>query len=136
MAFAETAQDRRVLSGACPVTITLSEDCKAGDCLGISSGTWVVSAHTSAEEPVLVAGTAGISGQKITAYPVAIVECITTSSNVGTLGEVVALSDTGTYKNAASNQPDVGYVASVGSDSLTAILVVYPGVVNVDTPRT
>jgi len=127
MAFAETrGSGRRLLQGVAPVEVTLAETVYVGDPLGITSGTWVLSAHTSAEEPILIAGVGGASGDIITAYPMAIVEVITTATNKATVGEKVALSDVGAYKAAAATHPDVGFVASIGSDSLTAILFLCP----------
>jgi len=135
MAFVETRTDRIVLSGVGRVEVKLSEAVKAGDCLGDSSGTWVFSAHASAEHPVLVAGVSGLSGETIVAYMMAVLQVTTTLTNVATLGEVVALKDTGEYQAAGSNLPDVGCVASVGSDSLSAIIFVCPMMQLMDTQR-
>jgi len=117
MAFSETRASRTVAAGICPVEITLAEACYAGDTLGISSATWVLSAHASGEAPLLVAGTDGASGDKIQAYPMAIVD--RTVSGAATLGEIVALHDTGYYVAAGSELPDVGFV--VDADTLALI---------------
>ena len=127
MAFAETrGSARRLLEGIAPTEITLAGTVYVGDCLGITGGTWVLSAHTSAEEPILIAGVGGASGDIITAYPMAIVEVITTTANVGVVGAKVALTDAGAYGPAGTGLPDVGFTASVGSDSKTAILFLCP----------
>ena len=126
MAFAETRTDRRVLDAACKFDVTLSEAVKAGDCLGISSGTWVLSAHATAEQPIAVALSTAASGEIIQAALTAVVECVTTATNVATLGEKVAVADDGSYAAAAATTPDVGFVSFVGSDSLTAIVFLNP----------
>lgn len=135
MAFLETRTDRIVLSGVGRVEVTLSEGVKAGDCLGDSSATWVLSAHASGEAPVLVAGVNGLSGEIIVAYMMAVLQVTTTASNKATQGEVVALKDTGEYQAAGGGLPDVGCVASVGSDSLSAIIFVCPMMQLMDTAR-
>ena len=127
MAFVETRGGaRRLLQGIAPVEVTLAETVVVGDPLGITGGTWVRSVHTSAEEPILIAAVGGLSGEKIKAYPMAVVEVITTATNKATVGSKVALKDTGEYQTAAANLPDVGFVASIGSDEKTAILFLCP----------
>lgn len=128
MAFVETraSGSRRILNGVCPVEVTLSEAVQCGDPLGVDTGTWVRSVDASSEQPLLIAGEDAPSGAIIKAYPMAIVEVVTTLANVSTLGEQVGLKDTGEYQVAASNLPDVGYSCYVGGDSLTAILMVFP----------
>jgi len=125
MAFEETRQDRKILEGIAPVKITLAGAVKAGDCLGYDSG-WKLSASATIIQPLLVAGEDGASGDVITAYPLAVVEAVTTSGNAATVGETVALKDDGCYQAAGVGLPDVGCVASIGSDSLTAILFLCP----------
>jgi hypothetical protein len=127
MAFLETRTERRVLEGICPVKITLAGAVKAGDCLGYDSG-WKLSASATAIQPLLVAGEDGASGELIAAYPLAVVEAVTTAANVATVGEKVALKDDGCYQAAGAGLPDVGYVASIGADNLSAIIVVNPQV--------
>ena len=126
MAFVETRTERTVLEGVAPVKVLLAEDVKAGDCLGDSSGTWVLSADASAEQPKLVAGEDGKSGETITAYMMAVVKVITTVANQATCCEKVALKDTGEYQVAGAGLPDVGFVASVASDEKSAILFLCP----------
>ena len=137
MAFLETrGSARRLLEGIAPTEITLAGTVYVGDCLGITGGTWVVSADTLGEQPILVAAVGGASGDKIKAYPMAVVEVVTTLTNAATVGEKVALKDTGEYQAAGAGLPDVGFVASVGSDSLTAILFVCPMAAQLTIQRT
>ena len=125
MAFAETRTARVVEQGSCGVKITLAGTVYAGDALGYSSG-WKLSASATTIQPLLIAGQDGVSGDVITAYPVAVVKVITTVANVATVGQKVALSDAGAYQAAGSGLPDVGFVKSVGPDSLSAILILQP----------
>jgi hypothetical protein len=125
MAFAETAQDRRVLEGINPFSVTLAEAVHAGDPLGISGGTWVLSASATVEQPIAIAAENGAVGETITAYTMAVVECVTTSSTYATVGEKVAVSDTGYYMAATADYPDVGFVASIGG-LVTAIVFLCP----------
>ncbi len=132
MAFAETAKLNRIVTGVCPVKITLAGDVAAGDCLEYNSG-WTT--YTNVAQPLLIAGQEGVSGDIITAYPLGTVVVTHTSTNTATDGNVSALEDTGLYAVAASGDPDVGFCSSVASGSLTSIHVVFPGVVGIDTPR-
>jgi len=136
MAFAETVVDREVLSGTCPVRVKLAERVYAGACLAASSPNWILSAHASGETPLLVAGTAGEVNDYIKAYPLAAIKVTTTLANVATLGELVSLDDDGTFVADTANYPDVGFVTEVGSDSLSAELVVCPMIQQLDTART
>ena len=138
MAFAETraAASPRIIqeaAGICKVPI--AEAIMAGDCLGITSATWVLSASATVEHPLLVAIESGVSGDTIACALMAVIKCTTTSTNVATVGEIVALHDSGYYVAAGSNLPDVGFVASIGSDSLSAILVVCPMAPQLTTQR-
>ena len=128
MAFAETraSGSRRILNGICPVEITLAEAVQCGDCLGITSATWVRSASATVEQPLLIASVDAPSGALIKAYPMAIVEVTTTATNKSTLGEQVGLTDTGEYQVQASGLPDVGYSCFVSADTLKAVLMVFP----------
>jgi len=125
MAFAETASSIRTVQGQCPVKITLAGTVQAGDPLGYYSG-WVLSVSTGTIQALLIAGEAGANGEEITAFPVAKVSVITTYANCATVGQRVAISDTGTYAVAASGDPDVGFVTSIGSDSLGAVIELCP----------
>lgn len=128
MAFAETRLDNREVRGDCGIKIVVSETgIVAGDCLGVSGGTWVLSAHTTGEQPLLIAGNAATTGDTITAYPMGIVKVVTTATNVSTVGEKVGYADTGFYEaDSAGVDPDVGHVASIGSDSLSATMFLLP----------
>ena len=136
MAFAETVQNRRILQGILPFKVTLAENVYAGDPLGISSNTWVLSAHASAEQPIAIAGAKGVVGDRITAFLMASVECTHTAGNTPTDGGKVAVHDSGYYIVAASAKPDVGFVTSVASDSLTSVVCLCPIAPQLTTART
>ncbi len=132
MAFAETRSSNRVVRGDLGVQVLCYGNVFGGDCLAIdgtygNGNTWNLSASATAEQPLLIASNQGSSGDTITAYPLAIVEVVTTSSNVATVGEKVGVADDGSYAaDSAGAYPDVGHVASIGSDSLSAILFLCP----------
>ena len=134
MAFEEARQSRRVLEGIAPVKITLAGAVVAGDCVGYSTG-WKLSASATTVQPLLVAGEDGAIGDVITAYPLAVVEAINILANKATVGEKVALKDDGYYQAAGSGLPDVGYVASIGADSLSAILFLCPTAAQITVVR-
>jgi hypothetical protein len=136
MAFSETVLNRKVLQGILPFKVTLAEPVYAGDPLGISSNTWVLSAHADAEEPIAIAGRKGIAGETITAFLMAAVEFTHTSGNVPTDGGKIAVHDSGYYVVAGSGLPDVGYITSVASDSLTSVGVMCPIAPQLTTART
>jgi hypothetical protein len=134
MAFAETVVDRIIVRGIAPVDITLAGTVNVGDPLMYSSG-WKLSASSGSDATLLVALDKGVSGQVIKAAPIAVIQCTNTAPNVGTVGEIVSVDDNGAYESAASNTQDVGFVTSIGSDSLsTTICVIAPAVV-IDTAR-
>jgi hypothetical protein len=135
MAFQETATAARIVQGWCPIKITLAGSVAAGDPLMYSTG-WVLATRVATEPPLLVAGEAGASGDEITAFPMANVIVTTTATNVATKGEVVAVLDDGSYAAAASTMPDVGFVVSVGGDSLSAVLSLCPAMQIIATKRT
>ena len=130
MAFLETraaTAPRTVLQAAGICQITLAGTVFAGDCLGIDTATWVLSASATAEQPLLVALTDGYSGDVIDAAMMVVVEVTTTATNVATaLGQLVCLDDNGLYKADTAEYPDVGFVTSIGADSLSAVLYVCP----------
>jgi len=138
MPFAETRAtgSRRIINGVLPVIVTLSEAVQCGDVLGVTGGTWVRSAHTTGEQPLLVASVDAPSGDIIKAFPLCIVEVTTTAANKSTVGEIVALSDTGNYQAAGTGLPDIGFTASIGGDNLTAVMVIFPMATQMDTART
>jgi len=144
MAFVETrsaAAARTVLDavGVCRVALCATSTTNvvyAGDSLGIDTNSeWDLSAHASGEQPLLVALESGVGGDTISAALMALIEVTTTSTNVATLGEEVALKDTGEYQATGAGLPDVGFVVSVGSDSLSAILCICPSFPQLTTAR-
>lgn len=134
MAFQETATAARIVEGWCPVQITLAGTVAAGDPLMYSTG-WVLATRVGTEPPLLVAGEKGKSGDVITAFPMANVTVTTTVANVATKGAVIAVVDDGSYAAAGAGMPDAGFVVSVGSDSLSAILSLFPAFQIIATPR-
>ena len=127
MAFAETRRDRIILEGINPVKVTLAELVFAGDPLGISGGTWVLSASATVEQPVLIAATAGKVGETIYAYPMAVVVCnVASATYAATVGEKVCVNDTGLYIAATADYPDVGFVSSYDAAALQATIFMCP----------
>lgn len=134
MAFTETLGSRTILAGVGGVQITLSGSVYAGDPLGYNSG-WVLSASASTIQPLLIAGTNGNSGDRIIAYPMAIVKVANTLANTPAAGDKVALTDGGLYAAAGAGLPDVGYVASIASDSLSSVLCLCPAAAQLTVVR-
>jgi hypothetical protein len=113
MAFAETdGLDRIIVQGVSPVEITLAGAVDAGDPLMYSTG-WVLSASTGTEPTLLFAAVKAVSGEVIKAYPLAEIQVTNTAGNVGTVGELVAVADDGTYAAAAANTQNVGFVTAI-----------------------
>ncbi|MBI4235941.1 MAG: hypothetical protein HY688_01115, partial [Chloroflexi bacterium] len=56
-----------------PAVISLSEAVKPGDLIGLTGGTWKLADGNAKVYAELVAGEAGASGDKITAYKSALV---------------------------------------------------------------
>ena len=145
MAFAETraATSPRLIkdaAGIMDVTITstaTSEIILCGDLLGVDypNKEWTLSAGTTFEHPTMIALEDAYSGDTIKAALMAIVEVVTTSTNAATVGEVAALSDAGAYQVAGGGLPDVGFVVSVGGDSLSAVMVICPAIPRLTTQR-
>lgn len=145
MALQETraaTSPRTILQAAGLVKVTLAatttnETVLAGDCIGIKYETneWVLSARATVDQPLLVVLDPGISGDTITCAMMAIVEVTTTKTNVGTIGEKVCYDDNGAYKGVTGGYPDVGFVASVASDSLSAQIFVCPCIPHLTIPR-
>jgi hypothetical protein len=135
MAFLETISHRLIKEGECPVKITLAGTVYAGDPVGYDSG-WKLAASATVIFPVLIAGQDGVSGDVITAYPIAVVEVVTTLSNAATVGQVVGVTDGGLYSAEGAGLPDVGIVVAKGADSLTAVLFLLPAIVELTVPRT
>ena len=134
MAFTETLGQRTVFDGVGKVELTLAGNVYAGDPIGYNSG-WVLSASATTIQPLFIAATDGKTGERIVAYAMAVVRVVTTSANAATAGARVAVSDGGLYTAAGAGLPDVGYVVSVGSDSLTAILALDPQAAQITVVR-
>jgi len=96
MAFVDAGTSRKILEGTLPMKITLAGAVVAGDPIMYSTG-WKKAANTSGAPAALIAGEDGASGDIITAYGMAIVECAHTLANVPTMGEQIAVGDTGIY---------------------------------------
>ena len=138
MAFAETraaTSPRTIMEAKGVCNIPITETILAGDCLGISGAAWVLSASATVEQPLLVAIQDGVSGDTIEAAILAIVKCTTTSTNVATVGELVCVDYDGAYKADTGNYPDCGFVTSIGSDSLSAVMIICPLVPQLTTAR-
>lgn len=129
MALTETravTSPRTVMQAEGVCDITLAGTVLPGDCLGITGGTWVLSADASGEQPLLVAIEGGVSGDVIKCAMMAVLTITTTSTNKATLGEIVSIDDSGLYGGSTSAEPDVGFVVSVDSGDLGATIVVCP----------
>jgi hypothetical protein len=134
MAFLEVLGARTIISGVAPTKITLAGNVNAGDLLGYNSG-WVISASATTIQPLLIAGSSANSGESIIAYPMAVVRTTNLVANVATVGSKVALTDGGLLQPAGAGLPDVGYVASIGSDSLSAVVCLCPMIPQVTVVR-
>ena len=132
MALTDTSTARRVIEGVLPVEITLAGDVSEGDPLMYSSG-WKLSVNTSGAEAILIAGNTGVSGDVITAYGAAVIELTHTAANVPTMGQIIAVADTGLYDDAAANTQDIGHVVEIDGDNLHSRAIVWPGQVAYDT---
>jgi len=132
MALTDASTARRVIEGVLPVEITLAGDVSEGDPLMYSTG-WKLSANTSGAEAILIAGNTGVSGDVITAYGAAVIELTHTATNVPTMGQIIAVADTGLYDDAAANTQDIGHVVEIDSDNLHSRAIVWPGQVAYDT---
>jgi hypothetical protein len=135
MAFLETYANRQIIQGRGKVEVTLAGTVDAGDALGYSSG-WVLSADAATIQPLLIAGEAGVSGQRIKAFMRATVKTACTAANVATVGDIVAITDAGLYAvSDAATMPEVGYVSSIGSDNLSVIVSLRPMAAQLTTKR-
>jgi hypothetical protein len=136
MTFSETASlNRKIVRGVAPVQITLAGTVATGDPIMYSSG-WKLAANTSGAPAVLFAGQPGVSGDIITAYPMAVVEMTHTAANVPTMGMIIAVADAGTYAPAGSGLQDIGYVIEIDSDNLHSRAQVMGMITEVDTAGT
>uniref|UniRef100_A0A6M3KFN5 Uncharacterized protein n=1 Tax=viral metagenome TaxID=1070528 RepID=A0A6M3KFN5_9ZZZZ len=134
MALVDASTDRRIIAGwpETGIQITLAGDVSAGDPLMYSTG-WKLSTNTSGAEAVLIAGETGASGATISAYAIALIELTHTLTNVPTMGELIAVADTGIYAPDAANTQDIGHIVEIDSDSLHSRALVWPGQVAYDT---
>ena len=130
MAFADAGTSRKIVEGSLPMKITLAGAVVAGDPIMYSTG-WKKSNNTTTVPAVLFAGEDGAIGDVITAYGMAIVECAHTAANVPTMGEQIAVADTGIYAPAGANLQDFGYVIGIDSDELHSQILVC-GIVELD----
>ena len=135
MAFVDTGTSRKVLEGMLPIKVTLAGAVVAGDPLMYSTG-WKKAANTSGKPAVLIAGEDGASGDIITAYGMAIIECAHTAANVPTMGEQVAVADAGIYAPDNTGLQDIGYVVGIDSDELHSRILVSGMTVELDLPGT
>lgn len=135
MALVDASTSRRVIEGVLAVEITLAGAVSEGDPLMYSSG-WKLALNTSGAEAVLIAGQTGISEEIITAYGAAIIELTHTLANVPTMGQIIAVADTGIYAAADTALQDIGHIVEIASDSLTSRAIVWPGQVAYDTAGT
>jgi len=131
MAFVDASTSRKVLEGMLPCKITLAGAVSAGDPVMYDSG-WKLAANTATKPAVLIAGEDGAIGDVITAYAMAIVECTHTLGNVPTMGEQIAVADTGIYAPDAANTQDVGYVVEIDADSLHSRILLCPMITELD----
>ena len=135
MAFVDAGTSRKILEGTLPMKITLAGAVVAGDPIKYSTG-WKKATNESGKPAVLIAGEDGASGDVITAYGMAIVECAHTADNVPTMGEQVAVGDTGIYAPDDTGLQDIGYVVGIDSDSLHSQLLLCGMIVELDLAGT
>ena len=131
MAFVDKGKSRKVLGGMLPMKVTLAGAVVAGDPLKYSTG-WKLATNESGKPAVLIAGEDGADEDIITAYGMAIVECAHTAANKPTMGEQIAVADTGIYAPDAANTQDIGYVVGLDSDNLHCQILVCGMIVELD----
>ena len=135
MAFVDAGTNRKILEGSMPIKITLAGAVVAGDPIMYSTG-WKKAANTSGAPAVLIAGEPGAVGDIITAYGMAIVECAHTAANVPTMGEQIAVADTGIYAPDGTGLQDIGYVVGIDADELHSQILVCGIIVEIDLAGT
>jgi len=135
MAFVDKGTSRKILEGMCPMKITLAGAVVAGDPIMYSTG-WKKALNTAGAPAVLIAGEDGAIGDIITAYGMAIVECAHTAANVPTMGEQIAVADTGIYAPDGTGLQDIGYVVGIDSDELHSQILVCGIIVELDLAGT
>ena len=135
MAFVDKGTNRKILEGMVPIKVTLAGAVVAGDPLKYSSG-WKLATNESGKPAVLIAGEPGASGDIITAYGMAFIECAHTAANKPTLGEQIAVADTGIYGPDGAGLQDIGYVISTDTDELHSQCLVCGIIVELDLAGT
>lgn len=135
MAFVDASTSRRVVEGMMPCKVTLAGAVSAGDPLMYSTG-WKLADNTAGAPAILFAGEDGAIGDVITAYGMAIVECTHTLANVPTMGEQIAVADTGIYAPDGAGLQDVGYVVEIDADSLHSRILLCGMIVELDLAGT
>ena len=135
MAFVDKGTSRKVLEGMLPMKITLAGAGVAGDPIMYSTG-WKLADNTATVPAVLIAGEDGAIGDIITAYAMAIVECAHTAANVPTMGEQIAVADTGIYAPDGAGLQDIGYVVGIDADELHSQILVCGMIVELDLAGT
>ena len=135
MAFVDAGTNRKILEGMLPMKITLAGAVVAGDPIKYSSG-WKKATNESGKPAVLIAGEDGASGDIITAYGMAIIECAHTVANKPTEGEQIAVGDTGLYAPDGTGLQDIGYIVGIDSDELHSQVLVSGMIVELDLAGT
>jgi len=135
MAFVDAGTSRRIVEAHFPVKVTLASAVVAGDPLMYSTG-WKKALNTSGAPAVLFAGSDGAIGDVITAYGMAIIECAHTAANVPTMGEQIAVADTGIYAPDGTGLQDIGYVVEIDADTLHSRIFVCGMIVELDLAGT
>lgn len=83
-----------IVQGILPVKVTLAAAVTAGHMLQYDSG-WKHAVGNTANKPGLVAGESGVTGDVITAYPMAVIRGFTGA----TPGATVCVADGGSYRD-------------------------------------
>jgi len=135
MAFVDKGTSRKILEGMLPMKITLAGAIVAGDPIMYSTG-WKKALNTAGAPAVLIAGEDGAIGDVITAYVMAIVECAHTAANVPTMGEQIAVADTGIYAPDGTGLQDIGYVVGIDADELHSQILVCGMIIELDLAGT
>lgn len=131
MAFVDAGTSRKIIEGYLPFKITLAGAVVSGDPLMYSTG-WKKALNTAGAPAVLIAGEDGASGDVITGYGVAIIECAHIVTEYPVMGEQIAVADTGIYAPDGVGLQDIGYVVGIDTDLLHSQVIVYGGVVELD----
>ena len=135
MAFVDAGTNRKILEGMLPMKITLAGAVVAGDPIKYSTG-WKKATNESGKPAVLIAGEDGAIADIITAYGMAIIECAHTAANKPTMGEQIAVGDTGLYAPDGTGLQDIGYIVGIDSDELHSQVLVSGMIVELDLAGT